>query len=247
MCSSRRPRNARLAVLALLLFLAPARAWAAAALVQSTVASSIGGGTTSGNISFGGNVVAGNAIVAVFSVFDAGLNYTFSGCSGESFSAIQTGGFLSVIFAKLNSAGGCTQINFTVSGAGTGGHLSIFEVSGLDNGASVQTGFRDASSDTTSHTCSASGLSATGFAVAVARHNATSGTVTAATNYTLVTNSDGSTQSMHQRGINTFSSNLATWSTVNAVSSWCAMAIFPEAAGGGGGGGSQKLRMMGVR
>lgn len=215
--------------------LLPAPAWAAAAVVQKQVAQSCG--TSPCTVNFAGNVTTGNAVIVGAACVNGCSSTTFAysdatnGAYTSHVNSISAStGRTSGIGSKRNLTGGFTTVTITATGGMTGGVVSLYEVSGLSTGATVLFGSIDDAS-ATSHPCTSSGLSGTGFALCVGNNNS-GPTITPTASWT--DDSGGSLFVLMQQRITTFSSETATYTTSPATTAVQAMALWlePSAAGG---------------
>jgi hypothetical protein len=199
----------------------------AAVIVQSKLNQTIAGGSTSGSVSFDVAVTTGNAVIVLMRQDSTSTMTVSDATNGAYTNDVSSTVLANRVWSKRNVTGGFTAVSYTFSPA-AGGTWSMFEVSGLDNAASVLTDTLN-NSTVTNHTASTSGLTGTGFAVVSAMNNFTSGTTAAGSGWTAAVSG---AEPLQQYRIGALSSNTGPWTSVNSVASWAVMAIFPEAATG---------------
>lgn len=124
---------------------------------------------TSWNLSFDSNVTTGNTVALVVVKDNPNVDTTISASDATNGSytlveRLSTVDFSREIylFVKRNVTGGFTQVTVSSNQAATDGQAALFEVSGLDNSASIVSGDNDVTGSASFNMASA-GLTATGF------------------------------------------------------------------------------------
>ncbi len=107
-----------------------------------------------------GPLSAGNTVVVALTQVSGAGSLSVSDSSGNPYSVLNSGGVH--LFYRRGVTGGETTVAVTVSGAAVY-HIHADELSGVSPSLSVQTGTIGAIGSTTSHTCSSSGLTGTGY------------------------------------------------------------------------------------
>jgi hypothetical protein len=220
---------------------------AAAVIVQSAVDQACGSSPCT--INFAGNVTGGNAVIvgAVCINGCSSATFTFSDATNGAYTThvdqiSSSTGRTASVGSKRNLTGGFTGVVTTASGGTTLMEVFQYEVSGLDNGLSVLFGSTETLT-ATSHPCSGSGLSGTGFALCMGNNNS-GPNITATASWTK--DSGAATVYLGQRRITTFSGETGTYTTDATTNSVQAMGLWRETAAAGSGGCRAALSLLGV-
>lgn len=207
-------------------------------------------GATTGQVTMGSAVQAGNSLiggVGAAAIRSWTVTDTVDGGSWSSDVLIQPAESAQIHHRHSASAGTPT-ITWTVNTGTFTGWVWAAEVSGLDTGASAQTGSLDEGSNSTSHNCNATALTATdAFGICSGVLNTAATTTVAGGSYTIAPTLS-SNRYLIQYQVNASFNDSGPWtSTGSARQGTSVMAVFAAPAGSAGHPTKRPFRVNGPR
>jgi hypothetical protein len=210
---------------------------AAPVIVQTKVTAAATISSAGTNASFDAPTAAGNAVIVCVAQGATGGSATIAvsdatnGTYANDVLRNNAGNSRTAAIRSFRNAASISTVTVTPATSGTG-VIFLREVSGLDNGASVQTD-NQVNTNTTDMRSGATGLSGTGFGVTCAQKNAGNSNTEGGA-WTELTTTNLSRYSQHQIG--TLATDDGPWTSgVSTDDSDAVMALFAEAATAGGG------------